>query len=106
LQSIRNVKSISNANWESVSGRRPDIQLTHPYKNLSEFLGRYKQSNGSETVVELRNGFLHSSDIKLYLPGRTASLSIASLATRASCATKRERLRRQSGKVTVLTSPG
>ena len=57
------------------SSRRTDIQLTHPYKNLSEFLGRYKQSNGSETVVELRNGFLHSSDIKLYLPGRTASLN-------------------------------
>ena len=40
--------------------------IPNPNKNLSEFLGRYKQSNGSETVVELRNGFLYSSDIKLY----------------------------------------
>src|SRR5437762_2749413 len=24
------------------SSRRTDIQLTHPYKNLSEFLGRYR----------------------------------------------------------------
>jgi CubicO group peptidase (beta-lactamase class C family) len=40
--------------------------IPNPNKNLTEFLGRYKQSNGSETTVELRNGFLYSSDIKLY----------------------------------------
>src|SRR6185295_13639229 len=34
--------------------------IPNPNKNLSEFLGRYKQSNGSETTVELRNGFLYS----------------------------------------------
>ena len=40
--------------------------IPNPNKSLAEFLGRYKQSNGSETTVELRNGFLYSSDIKLY----------------------------------------
>lgn len=40
--------------------------ISNPNKDLTEFLGRYKQSNGSETTVELRNGFLYSSEIKLY----------------------------------------
>jgi CubicO group peptidase (beta-lactamase class C family) len=40
--------------------------ISNPNKDLNEFLGRYKQSNGSETTIELRNGFLYSSDIKLY----------------------------------------
>ncbi len=44
--------------------------IPNPNKDLSEFLGHYKMSNGSETTVELRNGFLYSADIKLY-PTRT-----------------------------------
>lgn len=40
--------------------------VPNPNKNLEEFLGTYKRSDGSETNVVLRNGFLYSADIKLY----------------------------------------
>ena len=40
--------------------------IPNPNKNLSEFLGQYKRSDGSATEVVLRNGYLYSSDIKLY----------------------------------------
>src|SRR5690349_9213876 len=40
--------------------------VPNPNKNLDEFLGRYKRADGSETEVVIRNGFLYSSDIKLY----------------------------------------
>jgi CubicO group peptidase (beta-lactamase class C family) len=40
--------------------------VPNPNKNLEEFLGRYKRNDGSETDVVLKNGFLYSSDIKLY----------------------------------------
>lgn len=40
--------------------------IANPNKDLSEFLGHYKQSNGSETEVVLRNGSLYSGDIRLY----------------------------------------
>src|SRR6266567_5024729 len=40
--------------------------IANPNKNLEEFLGRYKRADGSETEIVIRNGFLYSSDIKLY----------------------------------------
>ena len=40
--------------------------VPNPNKNLAEFLGHYKRNDGSETEIILRNGFLYSSDIKLY----------------------------------------
>ncbi len=40
--------------------------VPNPNKNLAEFLGHYKRNDGSETDIILRNGFLYSSDIKLY----------------------------------------
>ncbi len=40
--------------------------IANPNKNLAEFLGHYKRSDGSETDIVIRNGFLYSSDIKLY----------------------------------------
>jgi CubicO group peptidase (beta-lactamase class C family) len=40
--------------------------IPNPNKNLTEFLGRYKRSDGGETDVVLRNDFLYSSDIKSY----------------------------------------
>jgi len=40
--------------------------IANPNKNLNEFLGRYKRADGSETDVIIKNGFLYSSDIKLY----------------------------------------
>jgi CubicO group peptidase (beta-lactamase class C family) len=40
--------------------------IPNPNKNLSEFLGHYKRQDGTEGEVILRNGFLHSGDIKLY----------------------------------------
>lgn len=40
--------------------------IPDPNKSLSEFPGRYKRSDGTETEVVLKNGFLYSSDIKLY----------------------------------------
>ena len=35
-------------------------------QNLTEFLGHYKRSDGTETDIVLRNGFLYAGDIKLY----------------------------------------
>ncbi len=40
--------------------------VPNPNKNLGEFLGPYKRSDGSETEIILKNGFLYSADIKLY----------------------------------------
>lgn len=40
--------------------------VPNPNKNLAEFLGHYKRSDGSETDIVLRNDFLYSGDIKLY----------------------------------------
>ena len=40
--------------------------IPNPNKNVTEFLGNYKRSDGSATDIVLRNGFLYSSDIKLY----------------------------------------
>jgi len=40
--------------------------IPNPNKNLAEFLGRYKRSEGSETEIFLRDGFLYATDIKLY----------------------------------------
>lgn len=43
----------------------PNI-VQNPNKNLAEFLGPYKRSDGGETELVLKNGFLYSGDIKLY----------------------------------------
>jgi CubicO group peptidase (beta-lactamase class C family) len=40
--------------------------IPNPNKNLAEFLGRYKRSDGSETEIVMRSDSLYSSDIKLY----------------------------------------
>jgi len=40
--------------------------VANPNKNLAEFLGQYKRSDGGETDIVIRNGFLYSGDIKLY----------------------------------------
>jgi CubicO group peptidase (beta-lactamase class C family) len=40
--------------------------IPNPNKNLPEFLGRYKRSDGSETDIILKGDSLYSSDIKLY----------------------------------------
>lgn len=56
-----------------LQGKEPPVKsfsipkiIPNPNKNLAEFLGQYKRSDGSETQIVLRNGFLYSSDIKLY----------------------------------------
>lgn len=43
----------------------PNI-VANPNKNLSEFLGHYKRSDGGETNIVLRNGLLNADDITLY----------------------------------------
>jgi hypothetical protein len=40
--------------------------IANPNKDLNEFMGKYKNGDGGETTVMLRNGYLYSSDIKLY----------------------------------------
>ncbi len=40
--------------------------IPNPNKDLSEFLGRFKRSDGAETELVLKNGFLYATDIKLY----------------------------------------
>jgi CubicO group peptidase (beta-lactamase class C family) len=41
-------------------------EIPNPNKDLREFLGNYKRSDGATTEVVLRGGYLYSSDIKLY----------------------------------------
>ena len=64
---------ISQGVKEILEGKEPSIKsftipkiVPNPNKNLAEFLGRYKRTDGGETEVVIRNGFLYSSDIKLY----------------------------------------
>ena len=40
--------------------------IPNPNKDLTDFLGHYKRSDGIETEIVLRNGTLYASDIKLY----------------------------------------
>ena len=56
-----------------LQGREPAVKsfaipkiVPNPNKNLAEFLGHYKRSDGSETEIVIRDGVLYSSDIKLY----------------------------------------
>lgn len=64
---------ISQGVTDILQGKEPAVRsfavpqiVANPNKNLEEFEGHYKRSDGSETVVALRNGYLYSSDIKLY----------------------------------------
>jgi CubicO group peptidase (beta-lactamase class C family) len=56
-----------------LQGKEPAVKnftipkiIPNPNKDLSEFLGHYKRSDGSETEIVLRNDYLYSGDIKLY----------------------------------------
>lgn len=40
--------------------------IPNPNKNIAEFLGNYKRSDGSATDIVLRGDFLYAGDIKLY----------------------------------------
>ena len=40
--------------------------IANPNKNLDEFLGHYTGADGAAIDIVLKNGFLYSSDIKLY----------------------------------------
>ena len=64
---------VSKGLQEILEGKEPTVKsftipkiVPNPNKNLAEFLGKYKRSDGTETEVILRNGYLFSSDIKLY----------------------------------------
>jgi len=64
---------ISKGMLDVLQGREPTVKsftipkiVPNPNKDLAEFLGSYKRDDGSETTVVLKNGFLYSSDIKLY----------------------------------------
>ena len=64
---------ISDGVEEILNGREPKVKsftipkiVSNPNKNLAEYLGHYKRNDGSETQIVIRNGFLYSSDIKLY----------------------------------------
>jgi hypothetical protein len=64
---------VSQGLLEILQGKEPTVKaltipkiIPNPNKDLAEFLGRYKRSDGGETDVVLRNGFLYSADIKLY----------------------------------------
>lgn len=64
---------VSQGLLEILQGKEPTVKtltipkiVPNPNKNLAEFLGHYKRSDGGATDVVLRNGFLYSADIKLY----------------------------------------
>ena len=63
---------ISQGVLQILQGREPSVKsftipkiIANP-KDVAEFLGRYKRNDGTETEIVLKNGFLHSGDIKLY----------------------------------------
>jgi CubicO group peptidase (beta-lactamase class C family) len=43
--------------------------IPNPNKDLTDFLGHFKRSNGTETEIVLKNGTLFASDIRLYPTG-------------------------------------
>lgn len=64
---------VSQGTLEILQGKEPTVKsftipkvIPNPNKNMTEFLGKYKRSDGAETEVVLRNGSLYSADIKLY----------------------------------------
>jgi CubicO group peptidase (beta-lactamase class C family) len=64
---------ISKGLFEILEGKEPTVKsftipkiIPNPNKNIAEFLGTYKRTDGGTTEVVHRNGFLYSSDIKLY----------------------------------------
>jgi CubicO group peptidase (beta-lactamase class C family) len=64
---------ISQGVREILQGREATVKsaavpkiVPDPNKNIAEFVGRYARSDGSETNIQLRNGFLYATDIKLY----------------------------------------
>ncbi len=64
---------VSQGLLEILQGKEPTVKsftipkiIPNPNKNLEEFLGHYKRSDGGATEIVLRNDFLYSGDIKLY----------------------------------------
>jgi CubicO group peptidase (beta-lactamase class C family) len=64
---------ISQGVLQILQGKEPSVRsftlpkiVANPNKDLAEFLGHYKRSDGGETDIVIRNGFLYSGDIKLY----------------------------------------
>lgn len=64
---------VSQGLKEILQGKEPTVKsftipgiIPNPNKNLSEFLGHYKRTDGGATEIVLRNDFLYSGDIKLY----------------------------------------
>jgi CubicO group peptidase (beta-lactamase class C family) len=62
----RGIKEILQDKEVTVKNFTVPKVIPNPNKNLAEFLGRYRRSDGSETNVVLRNDTLYASDIKLY----------------------------------------
>jgi CubicO group peptidase (beta-lactamase class C family) len=62
----RGVKEILEGKEVTVKSFTIPPIIPNPNKNLEEFLGSYKRADGGETEIVLKNGFLYSSDIKLY----------------------------------------
>lgn len=64
---------VSQGLLEILQGREASVKnftipkiIPNPNKNLTEFLGNYKRTDGGGTEIVLRNDFLYSGDIKLY----------------------------------------
>ena len=64
---------VSQGVKEILQGKEPTAKnftipkiIPNPNKDLTEFSGNYKRTDGSETEVFLKNDFLYSSGIKLY----------------------------------------
>lgn len=64
---------VSQGVLEILQGKEPTVKsfsipkiIANPNKRLSDFLGHYKRTDGGETDIVIRNGFLYSGDIKLY----------------------------------------
>lgn len=64
---------VSQGLLEILQGKEPTVKsftipkiIPNPNKDLTEFLGHYKRSDGGATEIVLRNDFLFSGDIKLY----------------------------------------
>ena len=63
---------ISEGVEEILQGREPKVKsftlpkFIQPSKDLAEYLGHYKRTDGPATDIVIRNGYLYAGDIKLY----------------------------------------
>jgi CubicO group peptidase (beta-lactamase class C family) len=60
------VKEILEGKELTAKYRPTPVVIPDPNKDLNEFLGRYRRTDGAEITIQFRNDHLYGADIKLY----------------------------------------